>query len=184
MDSLRVILFLKKVFSISILHIYPSRGRILGRNWDKSLRSFPPCYSQSHLLMDFAPPPPPFLLSICHLYSNIAFFHKKLLAFSISIRRLFLIKTPCSIIFIWLFSSQHQCLHIHFRLSVIKTLVLSLSTSRFLHINIKAFSVIIRRLSPLIIFYLAAFFLALVRTQGLAAMLVDRSRGIYNSRKW
>jgi hypothetical protein len=33
------------------------RGRILGRNWDKSLKSFPPCYSQSSLLMDFAPPP-------------------------------------------------------------------------------------------------------------------------------
>jgi hypothetical protein len=26
------------------------RGRILGCNWDKSLKSFPPCYSQSHLL--------------------------------------------------------------------------------------------------------------------------------------
>ncbi len=27
-----------------------SRGRILGRNWDKSLKSFPPCYTvQSHL---------------------------------------------------------------------------------------------------------------------------------------
>ncbi len=32
-------------------------GRILGRNWDKSLKSFPPCYSQS--LMYFTPPPPP-----------------------------------------------------------------------------------------------------------------------------
>ncbi len=31
-----------------------TRGRILGRNWDKSLESFPPCYSQSPLLMDFA----------------------------------------------------------------------------------------------------------------------------------
>ncbi len=28
--------------------------RILGRNWDKSLTSFPPCYSQSP---DFTPPP-------------------------------------------------------------------------------------------------------------------------------
>ncbi len=27
-----------------------TRGRILGRNWDKSLKSFPPCYSQSPLL--------------------------------------------------------------------------------------------------------------------------------------
>jgi hypothetical protein len=26
-----------------------TRGRILGRNPDKSLKSFPPCYSQSHL---------------------------------------------------------------------------------------------------------------------------------------
>ncbi len=34
-------------------------GRILGRNWDKSLRSFPPCYSQSPLQMDSTPPPPP-----------------------------------------------------------------------------------------------------------------------------
>ncbi len=31
-------------------------GRILGRNWDKSLKSFPPCYSQSPI---FNPPPPP-----------------------------------------------------------------------------------------------------------------------------
>ncbi len=34
------------------------RGRILGRNWDKSLKSFPPCYSQSPLVTDFIPPPP------------------------------------------------------------------------------------------------------------------------------
>jgi hypothetical protein len=33
------------------------RGRILGRNCDKSLESFPPCFSQSPLLTD--PPPPP-----------------------------------------------------------------------------------------------------------------------------
>jgi hypothetical protein len=33
-----------------------NRGRILGRNWDKSLKSFPPCYSQSPLLTDFTPP--------------------------------------------------------------------------------------------------------------------------------
>ncbi len=32
------------------------RGRILGRNWDKS---FPPCYAQSTLLTGGAPPPPP-----------------------------------------------------------------------------------------------------------------------------
>ncbi len=30
-----------------------SGDRILGRNWDKSLKSFPPCYSQSPLLTDF-----------------------------------------------------------------------------------------------------------------------------------
>ncbi len=35
------------------------RGRILRRSWDKSLESFPPCYSQSPLLTDFNPPPPP-----------------------------------------------------------------------------------------------------------------------------
>ncbi len=32
-----------------------SRGRILGRNWDKSLQSFPPYQSQSPLLADFTP---------------------------------------------------------------------------------------------------------------------------------
>ncbi len=35
-----------------------TRGRILGGNWDKSLQSFPPCYSQSLLPTDFTPPPP------------------------------------------------------------------------------------------------------------------------------
>jgi hypothetical protein len=34
-----------------------TRGRILGRNWDKSLKSFPPCYSQSPLPTDFTLPP-------------------------------------------------------------------------------------------------------------------------------
>jgi hypothetical protein len=33
-----------------------STGRILGRNWDKNLKSFPPFYSQSPLLTDFTPP--------------------------------------------------------------------------------------------------------------------------------
>ncbi len=33
-------------------------GRILGRNWDKSHKNFPPpCYSQSPLLTDFTHPP-------------------------------------------------------------------------------------------------------------------------------
>ncbi len=35
-----------------------SRGRILERNWDKSLTSFPSCYSQSPLLTDFTSPTP------------------------------------------------------------------------------------------------------------------------------
>ncbi len=34
-------------------------GRILGRNWDKSLKNFHPCYSQSPLLREITPPPPP-----------------------------------------------------------------------------------------------------------------------------
>ncbi len=33
------------------------RERILGRNWDKSLKIFPPYYSQSPLLTGFTPPP-------------------------------------------------------------------------------------------------------------------------------
>ncbi len=37
---------------------YEDRSRILGRIWDKSLQSFPPCYSQSPLLTDYTPPPP------------------------------------------------------------------------------------------------------------------------------
>ncbi len=36
-----------------------ARGRILGRNWDKSRQSFPPCYSQSPLLRILLLPPPP-----------------------------------------------------------------------------------------------------------------------------
>jgi hypothetical protein len=35
-----------------------SRGRILGRNWDKSFKSFPHCYSHSPLLTDFKPSSP------------------------------------------------------------------------------------------------------------------------------
>ncbi len=41
------------------------RGRILEDNWDKSLQCFPPCYSQSPLLTDLIPPPPPFKL-VCN----------------------------------------------------------------------------------------------------------------------
>jgi hypothetical protein len=33
-----------------------SRWRILGRNWDKIVTSFPPCYSQLPLLTDFTSP--------------------------------------------------------------------------------------------------------------------------------
>ncbi len=33
------------------------RGRILGCNWDKNLKSFPHCYLQSPLLRNFIPPP-------------------------------------------------------------------------------------------------------------------------------
>jgi hypothetical protein len=48
-------------------HVYSlifTRCRILGRNWDKSLKSFPPCYSQSLLLTDFTPPP---LEQVCNV---------------------------------------------------------------------------------------------------------------------
>ncbi len=40
-----------------------TRGRILGCNWDKRLKSFPPCYSESPLLMDLFLSPPPLPLS-------------------------------------------------------------------------------------------------------------------------
>ncbi len=43
----------------SCLWAQMNRGRILGRNWDKSLDSFLHCYSQSPLLTDFVPPHPP-----------------------------------------------------------------------------------------------------------------------------
>ncbi len=39
-------------------HHFMSRGRILGRNWDKS-PSFPPCYSQLPQLTEFTLPRPP-----------------------------------------------------------------------------------------------------------------------------
>jgi hypothetical protein len=45
------ILYYAKVF-----RPVPCGGSILGRNWDKSLKSCPPCYS---LLTDFTTPPPP-----------------------------------------------------------------------------------------------------------------------------
>ncbi len=40
-------------------HLALSRGRILGRNWDKSLKSFPPCYCTGTSTNGFYPPPPP-----------------------------------------------------------------------------------------------------------------------------
>jgi hypothetical protein len=54
----------RKDRTISVKILYNSacffpRGRIHGRIGDKSLKSFPPCYSQSPLLMDFTPPTPP-----------------------------------------------------------------------------------------------------------------------------
>ncbi len=51
-----------------------STGRILGRNWDKSLKSFPPCYSLSPLLTYFTlphPPPPPRNKSGLKLVCNV-----------------------------------------------------------------------------------------------------------------
>ncbi len=40
------------------LRCYEFGGRILGRNWDKSIKSCPSCYSQSPLLKHFTPLPP------------------------------------------------------------------------------------------------------------------------------
>ncbi len=49
--------------SVQLVHprikSHGSRGRTHGLNWDESLESFSPCYSQSSLLTDFASPPPP-----------------------------------------------------------------------------------------------------------------------------
>ncbi len=36
-----------------------ARGRIIGRDWNKSRRGFPPRYSHLPLLRDLLPPPPP-----------------------------------------------------------------------------------------------------------------------------
>ncbi len=46
-------------------------GPILGRYWDNSLKSFPPCYSKSPLLMDFTPPPHPLNKSGLKLVCNV-----------------------------------------------------------------------------------------------------------------
>ncbi len=48
-------------YSASILKYYTCRAYQRPNsqgNWDKSLKSFPPCYSQSPLLTDCTPPPP------------------------------------------------------------------------------------------------------------------------------
>jgi hypothetical protein len=37
----------------SHIHTFSTRGRFLGRHPEKSLKGFPPCYSQSPLLTDF-----------------------------------------------------------------------------------------------------------------------------------
>ncbi len=41
---------------VSVYNVYVTDQR--PNSWDKSLKCFPPCYSQSPLLMDFTPPPP------------------------------------------------------------------------------------------------------------------------------
>jgi hypothetical protein len=42
------------------------RGRILGRNWEKSLRSFPPCNSQ--VTSTISPPPPGQKCGLCNWF--------------------------------------------------------------------------------------------------------------------
>jgi hypothetical protein len=38
---------------------FPTRGRFLGRNWDKNLQSFPPCYLQFPSPLPLPTPHPP-----------------------------------------------------------------------------------------------------------------------------
>ncbi len=49
------------------------RGRIKWRNWDKSLKGFPPCYLQSPLLPPLPPPPPSKSGLKLGLYVNIVY---------------------------------------------------------------------------------------------------------------
>ncbi len=56
------------------------RGRILGRNWDKSLKSFPPCYSQSPLPTDFTPLPHSLEQKWLKLVCNVNIVHGSLKA--------------------------------------------------------------------------------------------------------
>jgi hypothetical protein len=52
-------------------------GRIHRRNWDKSLKSFPPYYSQSPLLTGFTTPPPPPTKSGLKLVCNVNIIYGK-----------------------------------------------------------------------------------------------------------
>ncbi len=58
------LLILSSIFGPLCTSTY-TRGRILSRNWDKSLKSFPPYYSQS------PPPPPPLSKSGLKLVCNV-----------------------------------------------------------------------------------------------------------------
>ena len=55
-----------------------SRGRILGRKWDKSLKSFPPCYSVTSTNGFFSLPPPPLSKSGLKLVCNVNIVHGNL----------------------------------------------------------------------------------------------------------
>ncbi len=48
---------LSEIAVFFLLFLLP-RGRILGRNWDKSLKSFPPCYSVTSINGYYSPRPP------------------------------------------------------------------------------------------------------------------------------
>ncbi len=61
-----------------------TRGRILGRNWDKSLESFPPCYSQSPLVTV----PPTLSKSGLKLVCNVTLYPESLRTLKIMPRNL------------------------------------------------------------------------------------------------
>jgi hypothetical protein len=58
---------------LSLVTTYEYRGRILGRNWDKILKSCPPCYSKSPQLTDCTPLPHPLSKSRLKLVCNVNF---------------------------------------------------------------------------------------------------------------
>jgi hypothetical protein len=60
-----------RLSSCSLRSSMALRGRILGHNWDRSLKSFPPCYSQSPLPTDFTLPQSGLKL-ICNVNKVIA----------------------------------------------------------------------------------------------------------------